>query len=52
MDLLCKASCHYQQTVLMITHNMNLTLSADRVFQVTDGELEELGNVGKGASPL
>ena len=52
MDLLCKASCHYQQTVLMITHNMNLTLSADRVFQVKDGELEELGNVGKGASPL
>lgn len=47
MDLLCKASDHYQQTVLMITHNMNLTLSADRVFQVTDGLLEELGNAGR-----
>lgn len=45
MDLLCKASRHYQQTVLMITHNMNLTSQADRVFQVTDGELSELGGV-------
>ena len=45
MDLLCKASRHYQQTVLMITHNMNLTSSADRVFQVTDGKLSELGGV-------
>ncbi len=45
MDLLCKASRHYQQTVLMITHNRNLTSSADRVFQVTDGELGELGGV-------
>ena len=43
MDLLCKASRHYQQTVLMITHNRNLTSSADRVFQVTDGTLCELG---------
>ena len=45
MDLLCKASRHYQQTVLMITHNMNLTSAADRVFRVTDGVLEELGKV-------
>lgn len=43
MDLLCKASRHYQQTILMITHNMDLTSSADRVFQVMDGELSELG---------
>ena len=43
MDLLCKASRHYQQTVLMITHNRNLTSAADRVFQVTDGTLCELG---------
>ena len=43
MDLLCKASRHYQQTVLMITHNMSLTSLADRVFEVTDGELGELG---------
>ena len=44
MDLLCRASRHYQQTVLMITHNMNLTSAADRIFRVTDGVLEELGS--------
>lgn len=43
MELLLKASRHFKQTVLMITHNMNLTTSADRVFQVTDGRLSELG---------
>ena len=47
MELLCKASRHYQQTVLMITHNMNLTASADRVFRVSDGKLNELGGVCK-----
>lgn len=43
MDLLLKASRHYQQTVLMITHNMQLTSSADRVFRVKDGCLTDLG---------
>ena len=47
MDLLCSASRHYQQTVLMITHNMNLTASADRVFRVADGNLCELGGETK-----
>lgn len=47
MDLLCRASRHYQQTVLMITHNMNLTASADRVFQVSDGRLKELGGASE-----
>lgn len=47
MDLLCRASRHYQQTVLMITHNRNLTASADRVFQVSDGRLKELGGASE-----
>ncbi|MEZ3469339.1 MAG: ABC transporter ATP-binding protein [Schaedlerella sp.] len=47
MDLLCKASRHYQQTVLMITHNRNLTASANRVFRVADGELSELGGASE-----
>ncbi len=47
MDLLCQASRHYQQTILMITHNMALTPLADRVFQVTDGKLKELGGEGR-----
>ena len=45
MDLLCKASRHYQQTDLMITHNMNLTASVDRVMKVSDGVLTEMGGV-------
>ena len=43
VDLLTRASRHYQQTVLMITHNKNLTASVDRVFRVTDGVLTDLG---------
>lgn len=45
MDLLLKASRHYQQTVLMITHNMQLTSSVDRVFRVRDGKLQDLGGL-------
>lgn len=43
IDLLMKASRQYQQTILMITHNNNLTASVDRVFRVTDGILADLG---------
>ena len=43
IDLLTRASRHYQQTILMITHNKNLTASVDRVFRVTDGVLTDLG---------
>ncbi len=43
IDLLTRASRHYQQTILMITHNKNLTASVDRVFRVTDGILTDLG---------
>ncbi len=43
MELLTKASRHYQQTILMITHNPNLITSVDRVMQVSDGVLSDLG---------
>ncbi|MCH5187986.1 MAG: ABC transporter ATP-binding protein [Oscillospiraceae bacterium] len=43
MDLLIKASRHYRQTILMITHNINLTSSVDRVLRVSDGVLTDLG---------
>lgn len=43
MELLTKASRRYQQTILMITHNNNLTSSADRVLRVADGILTDLG---------
>ena len=43
--LLTQASRHYQQTILMITQNSNLTASVDRVFRVSDGVLTDLGGM-------
>lgn len=43
MELLIAASRKYRQTILMITHNMNLTASVDRVLHVSDGILTDLG---------
>ena len=43
IGLLTKASKHYQQTILMITHNNSLTSMVDRVLRVTDGVLTDLG---------
>ncbi|MEK3718268.1 ABC transporter ATP-binding protein [Paenibacillus sp. FSL R7-0333] len=43
IDLLVKASRHYQQTILMITHNHALTVSVDRVLHVSDGVLTDWG---------
>lgn len=43
MELLMKASRQYQQTILMITHNGNLTTDVDRVLRVTDGHLKDMG---------
>ncbi len=45
MDLLTNATRRYQQTILMITHNVNLTSSVDRVLRVTDGILTDLGGI-------
>ena len=45
IELLVQASRRYQQTILMITHNVGLTSSADRVLRVTDGVLTDLGGV-------
>lgn len=43
IELLMKASRHYRQTILMITHNHNLISIVDRVLRVTDGVLTDLG---------
>lgn len=43
MDLLTRASGHFAQTILMITHNVNLTSQTDRVLRVSDGILTDLG---------
>lgn len=47
MTMLYQASRHFRQTVLMITHNMNLTDSVDRVMSVTDGVVSDLGEVSR-----
>lgn len=45
ISLLKTASRRYQQTIIMITHNRNLTSAADRVLQVSDGILTDLGGI-------
>lgn len=41
--LLREASKKYEQTIIMITHNRNIAQTADRVLQVSDGVLTDLG---------
>lgn len=43
MELLIRASRIFSQTILMITHNNNLTAQTDRVLRVADGILTDLG---------
>ncbi|WP_312648694.1 ABC transporter ATP-binding protein [Aminipila sp.] len=43
ISLLKTASKRYQQTIIMITHNRSLASTADRVLQVSDGILTDLG---------
>ena len=41
--LLKEASKKYAQTIIMITHNRSIAQTADRVLQVSDGVLADLG---------
>jgi len=43
ISLLKTASKRYQQTIIMITHNRSIASTADRVLQVSDGMLTDLG---------
>lgn len=43
ITLLKKASKRYEQTIIMITHNRSIASAADRVLQVSDGVLTDLG---------
>ena len=45
ISLLKTASHRYQQTIIMITHNRSLASAADRVLQVSDGILTDLGGI-------
>ncbi len=44
--LLKEASRKYAQTIIMITHNRSIAASADRVLNVSDGVLTDLGGAG------
>ena len=41
--LLKEASKKYEQTIIMITHSHSIAQTADRIMQVSDGELTDLG---------
>ncbi len=41
--LLKEASKKYAQTIIMITHSRSIAQTADRILQVSDGELTDLG---------
>ena len=43
ITLLKDASKKYEQTIIMITHNRSIAQSADRVLNVSDGVLTDLG---------
>lgn len=43
LALLRKTARTYEQTVIMITHNPAIAHTADRIFQVSDGILTDLG---------
>ena len=43
ISLLKEASRKYEQTIIMITHNRSIAQSADRILQVSDGVLTDLG---------
>lgn len=43
ISLLKTASKRYSQTIIMITHNRSIAAAADRVLQVSDGVLSDLG---------
>ncbi len=45
--LLKNASKRYAQTIIMITHNRSIAQTADRVLQVSDGVLTDMGRCGE-----
>ena len=47
ITLLKEASKKYEQTIIMITHSRGIAQKADRILQVSDGELTNLGRCGE-----
>ncbi|MGN0403404.1 MAG: ABC transporter ATP-binding protein [Acetatifactor sp.] len=40
MELLKKSNCDLNQTIIMITHNMELARAADRIIMIEDGKIK------------
>lgn len=43
ITLLKEASKKYEQTIIMITHNLSIAQTADRILQISDGVLTDFG---------
>lgn len=41
VELLKKSNREYKQTIIMITHNMEIAKCADRIIRIEDGKIEE-----------
>lgn len=39
MQVLKKANKDYKQTIIMITHNLEIAKCADRIIQIEDGKI-------------
>ena len=40
IELLKKTNKEYKQTIIMITHNMEIAKQADRIIKIEDGKIE------------
>ena len=43
IELLKKSNRDYKQTIIMITHNMEIAKVADRIIRIEDGKIFERG---------
>ena len=43
IELLKKSNRDYKQTIIMITHNMEIAKVADRIIRIEDGKIFEKG---------
>ena len=44
ISLLKVTSCEFKQTIVMITHNEEIALMADRIIRIEDGKVQADGN--------
>lgn len=47
ISLLKVTSCEFNQTIVMITHNEEIAVMADRIIRIEDGKVEGEADVKK-----